>query len=374
MPAAVPIDPQCSNAAVCRIKRPACPGRSESLCRCPPAPCGRRSRRPASSPPGRHRPGYKRHPSADGQQPVQVVHPVQPGQCPQSAARGAGAFSAGNPGGKSSLRRCTLLPNSRRSRSGRQRPAAAAGCWQPYSVCQYHHLTSLPAPAAPGCGRVVLPQPDRQFCVQGIVLRLLPGVAVGRPRRHPSARRGAGTEHQRAAVPAASGHPDRLLPRTVCPPASNAPAARGQTTLLRSRASASRSHCSGWGFSVGGGGAAPPPPPSSPPSSHLIPPEASSPPGRGVIASVGVRFTARRSPQRQCGRRSLVLHLAVLQHLGHSGRHLHFHAAADLVIHTVDTDEQIAPCSGCCPLNSRMRTFSFQPWLTLLSWRQRWRK
>ena len=40
----------------------------------------------------------------------------------------------------------------------------------------YTHLDVYKRQAA---GRVVLPQPDRQLCVQGIVLRLLPGVAVG---------------------------------------------------------------------------------------------------------------------------------------------------------------------------------------------------
>ena len=38
----------------------------------------------------------------------------------------------------------------------------------------------------------------------------------------------------------------------------------------------------------------------------------------------------------------LVLLLAVFQHLGHLRRHFHLHAPADLVVHAVDTDEQVA--------------------------------
>ena len=51
-----PAEPHCRRP----YRTPPCPGRSGSLCRCPPAPCGHRSRRPPSSPPGlRHRPGYR---------------------------------------------------------------------------------------------------------------------------------------------------------------------------------------------------------------------------------------------------------------------------------------------------------------------------
>ena len=55
--------------------------------------------------------------------------------------------------------------------------------------------------------------------------------------------------------------------------------------------------------------------------------------------------------RRNAGGGQLILHLAVLQHLGHFGRHFHLHAAADLVIHSAFMAEvirwlnvQLAPC------------------------------
>ena len=45
---------------------------------------------------------------------------------------------------------------------------------------------------------------------------------------------------------------------------------------------------------------------------------------------------------RDAGGGQLVLHLAVLQHFGHFGRHFHLHAAADLIVHTVHAHEQVA--------------------------------
>ena len=108
-----------------------------------------------------------------------MVHPVQPGQRPQFAARGAGAQGGEIPGGKvhsgAVLRFRAAVSLVQAAKGPQQLP----GVGKPYSVCQYHRLTPLPAPLRPAAGRVVLPQPDRQFCIQGVVLRLLPGVAVG---------------------------------------------------------------------------------------------------------------------------------------------------------------------------------------------------
>ena len=108
-----------------------------------------------------------------------MIHPVQSGQRPQFAAGRAGAQCGKIPGGKVHSGAVLCFRAAVSLVQAAKGPQQLPGVGKPYSVCQYHRLTPLPAPLRPAAGRVVLPQPDRQLCIQGVVLRLLPGVAVG---------------------------------------------------------------------------------------------------------------------------------------------------------------------------------------------------
>nr|DAR39467.1 MAG TPA: hypothetical protein [Caudoviricetes sp.] len=204
-------------------------------------------------------------------------------------------------------------------------------------------FSSSPAPAHPAAGQVLLPQPGGQSAQDAVVLRLFPGVAVGLPQR----RVDAGAEEMR--VEGVVGHRHQQL-RAVRQGAAR-PCRIGTDFFVPGRAAFLKIQLAQHGVLLAEPASARLVRKLAPRSQlcgavqrfsngHFIAPFEKGPAGRSSRPGRCLLLYAVFG-SRDAGGGPLVLHLAVLQHLGHLRRHLHLNAPADLIIHPVDADEQI---------------------------------
>lgn len=101
--------------------------------------------------------------AADGQQAVQVIHPVQVCFLPQLPPGQTGAQGREIPGRKVDARAVLCLGAAVRLVQPAEHPQHVPGVFQAVPVRKYHLSPSLPAPAAAPGGQILPPQPRGQF-------------------------------------------------------------------------------------------------------------------------------------------------------------------------------------------------------------------